>query len=331
MNILLICCSLMILTGTLLPINNSKYWFIRAQINFRAYYLIINLLLVFLHLLSSPHNLLFFLITSAHLFCIALCIHSIYPYSFLSKKTIASAKPADSGSKLKLLIFNVYQENTEYDRFIQLVKKDAPDIILLLEPGTEWYRKAAYLEEEYPYTLREIKDDTYGIWYLSKLKFTNGKINHLVKNDIPSVEAHYCLNGTAISVYGLHPEPPIPGEALSSKPKDKELINTALKIKEAKSRSLSIVVGDLNDVGWSKTNKQFRKISGLQDPREGRGIFATFPTYLPFRIPIDNIFCHPSIKLLKLERLENIGSDHFPIFVQLLIPEHDKETENEQS
>ena len=74
-------------------------------------------------------------------------------------------------------------------------------------------------------------------------------------------------------------------------------------------------MGDLNDVAWSHTTRLFRRISGLLDPRVGRGSYPTFPVQFPFfRFPLDYVFHSEALRLVAIERLEQIGSDHFPMY-----------------
>jgi endonuclease/exonuclease/phosphatase (EEP) superfamily protein YafD len=80
----------------------------------------------------------------------------------------------------------------------------------------------------------------------------------------------------------------------------------------------SIVVGDLNDVAWSRTNNLFKRISGLVDPRVGRGFFSTFNARWPMlRYPLDHVFCSKQFHMVDFKVLRNCGSDHFPVFARL--------------
>ena len=81
----------------------------------------------------------------------------------------------------------------------------------------------------------------------------------------------------------------------------------------------AVLGGDLNTVAWSATSSLVQRIGGLLDPRVGRGPYATFPTWLPapLRVPIDHVLFTPEFRLLDLERLPDIGSDHLPLFAAL--------------
>jgi endonuclease/exonuclease/phosphatase (EEP) superfamily protein YafD len=78
------------------------------------------------------------------------------------------------------------------------------------------------------------------------------------------------------------------------------------------------VAGDLNDVAWSHVTRLFRRLSNALDPRIGRGLYATFNARWPLmRWPLDHIFFTEDFRLVRLERMGFIGSDHFPILVEL--------------
>jgi len=80
----------------------------------------------------------------------------------------------------------------------------------------------------------------------------------------------------------------------------------------------ALVAGDLNDVGWSRTTTRFQEYSRLGDPRQGRGLFSTCNAQIPlFRYPLDHIFYSESFGLIKIEKLDNAGSDHFPMYIKL--------------
>jgi endonuclease/exonuclease/phosphatase (EEP) superfamily protein YafD len=121
-----------------------------------------------------------------------------------------------------------------------------------------------------------------------------------------------------MQIWGLHPEPPVPGESLYSTAKDKELMKVALKAK--KCTLPSIVIGDLNDVAWSHTTELFRKTSELLDPRRGRGFYNTFSAHHWYiRYPLDYIFCSKEFGLISMTRMPKNGSDHFATLTHLAL------------
>lgn len=128
------------------------------------------------------------------------------------------------------------------------------------------------------------------------------------------------FNNRTINGFLLHPKPPVLPEAATSKPKDEEFDQLADFIGGLGNEEPVAVFGDLNDVAWSRTTKNFMIDSGLHDPRRGRGIKPTFPTWAPFLgFPLDQIFVNAHFKMHRIEVLPDIGSDHYPLLVELCL------------
>ena len=263
----------------------------------------------------------------------ALAISAIYlaykisPYTILTRKEMKQVAVYDPENSLKIFAANVYQDNDQYGRMLEQIRSQDPDIIFLLETNKAWADAVKGLGKDYPYQLLEPLENTYGLLFYSRLKMEKAAVRYLVKKDIPSIEAVIHLrSGQKVQLYGLHPEPPVPGENLYSTAKDKELMKIALKVRECSLPA--IVFGDLNDVAWSHITELFRKTSTLLDPRRGRGFYSTFSAHHWFlRFPLDYVFCSQEFGLVQMKRMPKNGSDHFATFVHLAF---EKALENEQ-
>jgi len=214
---------------------------------------------------------------------------------------------------------NVLTPNRNAKGLIELVRENAPDILVTLESDAWWQAKLDALEPDYPFTIKCPLDNLYGMHVYSKLQLTDSRVDYLVEPDVPSIHALVSLpSGQQIRVHFLHPAPPSPTENEQSLERDAELIIVAKSV--AGTDLPVIVTGDLNDVAWSETTRLFRKISGLLDPRVGRGMFNTFhANYWFIRWPLDHLFHSKHFSLSYMRRLRGFGSDHFPLLTELLL------------
>jgi endonuclease/exonuclease/phosphatase (EEP) superfamily protein YafD len=311
---LFLCAVVIITTG--LPLINSAAWWIRI-FDFPRFQIavlsLLALILAFVYLdFKWAYKLPLLIAVAASL---VYQVQFIMVYTPLWKTQAKDSNKPVKETSFTLLVSNVRMDNEDKESFHALVKKVNPDVLLINEPDNEWAASISRLDPDFPYSIKYPLDNTYGMMLLSKFPLTESSVNFLVKDDIPSVFTKITLpSGSIIDFYGVHPEPPSPGS--DTYERDTELLIIGKKVKE--SSNPTIVAGDMNDVGWSITSKLFRKYSGLVDPREGRGLFNTYSVYVPLlRYPLDHIFYSREFGLLTLEKLEEIGSDHFPLLVGL--------------
>ncbi|KQS26949.1 endonuclease/exonuclease/phosphatase family protein [Dyadobacter sp. Leaf189] len=303
---------------SLIPLVRNDFWAFRVFEYPRLQKLFLNVLILILYLalfrISTPFQIG---VVAVLLLNTGYLVYQVFPFTFLSKRTLLKADRNDPDNTVSIISSNVYQHNKNIAGCLKVLKKYNPDIILLLETDEFWRKGTEELTKSYPYQQLVPLENTYGMLLYSRLKLMDTEVRHLVDEEIPSIKTCVELpSGKNFQLHCVHPTPPVPGENVYSTERDKELLLVAKEVKECPIPT--IVVGDLNDVAWSYTTQLFKKISGTLDPREGRGFFNTFHARYPFlRFPLDHVFCTTHFKLIHLKRLENFSSDHFPILISL--------------
>ncbi len=308
-----------IILATLIPFIRNDYWVFRIFEYPRLQKWAITLLILSVYALLTDFQIWYqwgFL--GALLANLTYLSYQIYPFLPIAECQMKQADPVSSQEGFSLMISNVLQDNKDTDRLVALIKQRKPNLIVLSETDQLWAKAMEVIHDDYPYRKSQILDNTYGLMLFSQLEIIESEIQYLVEDHIPSIFALVKLpTGDPFQMICIHPTPPVPGENVRSTERDKEIL---LVGKLAKKSPLPLIVsGDLNDVAWSYTNALFQNTSGLLDPRRGRGFYNTFHAHhLLFRYPLDHVFCSAHFQLAEIERLPDIGSDHFPMWVKLV-------------
>lgn len=313
--------SILLLLCTLLPIWRHPHWLVRAMDFPRLQLAVLALLLLLAQIVladfSQPIVWLPFAVT---LFCLCWQLWWILPYTVLWPAEVKSAAqhPAEAERKLSIITVNVCTPNRNAETLLALVNTHKPDVLVTLESDAWWQSQLDSLSAEMPYSIKCPLDNLYGMHVYSRLPLTETEITYLVEPDVPSMHCVLHLPGSgAVRMHFLHPAPPSPTENERSVQRDAELVVVARSV--ADSEQPIVITGDLNDVAWSRTTRLFRKLSGLLDPRVGRGMFNTFHADYPFlRWPLDHIFHSHHFSVCTIKRLPTIGSDHFGLFTTLM-------------
>ena len=239
----------------------------------------------------------------------------IVPYLPLAPVQTQPAMRAGAEASIRIFVANVLMANRTADRLRVLIGHADPDVLILTEPDAWWADQLQGLEQSFPYHTSYPLDNTYGMILYSRLPLVQSEVKFLVEPDIPSIYARLRLRSDAlVELIAVHPRPPSP--AVDTAERDAELIVVGRQAQA--SRAPTIVAGDLNDVGWSQTTRLFQQISGLLDPRRGRGFYATYHADYPIlRYPLDHLFHSREFRLRRLAVLDHFGSDHFPLLVEL--------------
>lgn len=313
----------LLVVSVLVPFLRSDHWTVRVFDYPRSQKLV---LLAFCLLIGALARELFDTadlgLALALLGCACYLFWLVFPYTRLGTKMVDGVDPRPDERPLRLLVCNVLQTNTRYDRMAALVRERDPDIIFLVETDDGWRSGLDQVLKNWSYRIEVPQANTYGLLLYSRLPVERKEVRFLIDQEVPSIVADIRYHGRLIRLFGLHPTPPVPQENPESTERDAEVLMVG---REAERCPHPVIVcGDLNDVAWSHTTRLFLRISGLLDPRRGRGMFNTFHANYPFlRWPLDHLFVSPHFRLVDMRVEHGVGSDHFPISMSVVLRSED--------
>jgi len=309
--------SLIMIGLTLLPLIKSGRWWIRIWDFPRQQLSVLLAVLFAAQLALRPDTPGEMVLTGAIALSLIWHVRWILPYPRLRAKQV---QPAGRGSpprqRIRLLIANVLQTNRRANGLFRAIANYEPDVLLVIEADDWWNRRLASYRNRFPYYVLHPLNNTYGMLLFSRLEIVSAEVLERVTEGVPSIKALVRLrSGKIIELHCLHPEPPLVGN--DAYERDAELLLVANET--VHSPHPVIVCGDMNDVAWSHTTRLFQRMSGLLDPRIGRGMYSTFDARRWYaRWPLDHVFHDKRFLLNQLQVGSDIGSDHFPIFVELV-------------
>jgi len=295
--------------ATLLPLTHSVRWWVRAWEFPRLHIAILALVgAALVCLVPMDFQVAIFATLIA---CALYQAIQIFPYTRFAPTEVDIVKDAPDGSKIKFLSANVLLENTRKNDLVAIIEREDPDVLFLMETDQAWLDAVQGCLDRYPTVLTYPLDNYYGLIFATRLTAPKAEVIFLSDDNTPTLRAELIgPDGTGFNFIGLHPRPPVPGNDTSHR--DQQIKNAAKMV--GNSNWPSVCMGDFNDVAWSWTSQRFKRYGGFLEPRVGRGMFSTFHAQYPLlAVPIDQLYMTEGVGLVSFSRLEEFGSDHYPI------------------
>lgn len=248
--------------------------------------------------------------------CVALNAFYVLPWFFPAPVKVA-------GTRLKLLQANVEHDNVQYEKLLALVKEEAPDIASFQEVDEDWAAQLTPLKEIFPYTKIEAQELGGGLALFSKIKLETAEKDELGLSWRPGIQASFKLENNLVRLLLIHP--PTPTEAINFPPRNQQLQAATERLQSWPAPK--ILMGDLNDTMWSSYHSPILQQANMMNARRGQGIVPSWPAWLVFKplmIPIDHCLVSPEIIIVSVKAGKNIGSDHLPLVVELIVPPNPK-------
>lgn len=223
--------------------------------------------------------------------------------------------PSD-GAAIRVLLLNVRTENSRFDQVRRLIAEEKPDLIGLVEVDERWIAGVAPAVRDFAGRIEQLRSDNFGVALYARGQMTGA--SESLGGSLPTVVADVAIGDVRLRVLLTHPMPPVSGGAYELQARQL----AAVAERARASAGPILVMGDFNATPWSRLFARLRRDTGLCDSRAGFGVQASFPADMAVvRIPIDHLLASCSIGVRDRRIGRDVGSDHLPVIVDLVVPE----------
>jgi len=216
---------------------------------------------------------------------------------------------------LTVLNSNLLYANTNYQAQLNIIAEHNPDLIAFQEYTPKWHANISDQLVNYPYSVIEPADGSFGIALYSKHPINNGSIDPQSR-PYPTIRADIQIDNFNVHVMAVHPPPPINSDRYLNRNRNMQTIALDANLQ----KSATLVIGDFNATPWTAHFSDMLSTGRLRNASTGHSLHATWPTSnYALRIPIDHILVNQKIAVEQFDSIYLDGSDHKNILSRLRV------------
>lgn len=254
---------------------------------------------------------------SAGLNLALLAINAAPLLPYLSLGAGAGAAPPPN---LRVLTYNMHGEATDRAQFRELIEREQPDLVVLSEVSGEVTALAEEIAALPAYRAGQPAGLLYGAVMFSRWPVPDWHVEQTADGVGSVLSAELCTSERwqgCLRVIALHAAPPF-RDGVATQAQQLEIAGRLAS--EAPERR-TVLAGDLDLTPWSPDFAELLARGGLVDTGLRRGLTATWLSPLPFvGLMIDHVLVSPGITVADNQLGDWIGSEHFPVIVDVSIP-----------
>ncbi|MFO0909887.1 MAG: endonuclease/exonuclease/phosphatase family protein [Isosphaeraceae bacterium] len=213
---------------------------------------------------------------------------------------------------VRLLMANVLFENRELQDLADLIEREQPDIVGLVEFTTECGEALRSARSKYPFR-SEVPTGASGLalWFRNQ-PIALDRAEYPLEGRNPVIHAVFSHEDGPRHLWLVHPTSPL---WRKFEPGNPELAALARVV--GSGTESRIVMGDFNSTDASAHFRAFVRATGLRDSRLGFGRQPSWPSMLHYRIAIDHAFVSSDLAVINRRLGPMIGSDHLPVLFEV--------------
>jgi endonuclease/exonuclease/phosphatase (EEP) superfamily protein YafD len=228
---------------------------------------------------------------------------------------VRDPEPESPGERptVKVLALNLWHRNDDADAVANLIRRERPDVVALLELTPAWRRALAASLRPYATRAAEPASGSTGVGLYGRAHLREPEVVRLTDEGRPAVEARLDLAGRTASLLVVHP----PGTLLPDDARRHERELAAIGAWAREQGPGSVVCGDFNATPWMRSLRDVLSDGDLLAALPG-GLFAgSWPALIPpLRVAVDGCLVGSGVRA-RAELGPRAGSDHFPVLVEL--------------
>ena len=223
----------------------------------------------------------------------------------------ANAARAPAGQKetrtsLRIMTFNTWDQIRNIDEVHDLLRRTAPDVVVLVEVSPPKRALLDVLKPLYPYQVECAERWPCSMALISRIPF-QAQGTFMPNAERPStVWGRIADSGDGLTIIGVHIHRPTRSPRIHWG----HMRGLAEMMKSAKGDF--IVAGDFNTPSWSASMQWLSSETGLQPMPRVLPTWPAWPVAVP-QFPIDHILISRELRLGQVTTEAAAGSDHLPI------------------